>query len=73
MPSLFISYRRSDRPDTVKLIYQRLKKRLPHWEIFCAIGWHILLMKPEEFRTCAPVSPMAGFVLTHLSEDLFAV
>jgi hypothetical protein len=27
MPSLFISYRRSDSPDTVKLIYERLKKR----------------------------------------------
>src|SRR6516225_3142567 len=34
MPSLFISYRRSDSPDTVKLIYERLKKRLPRWEIF---------------------------------------
>jgi serine/threonine protein kinase len=34
MPSLFISYRRSDSPDTVKLIHERLKKRLPRWEIF---------------------------------------
>ena len=34
MPSLFISYRRGDSPDTVKLIYERLKKRLPRWEIF---------------------------------------
>lgn len=34
MPSLFISYRRSDSPDTVKLIYERLKKRLPRREVF---------------------------------------
>ena len=34
MPSLFLSYRRNDSPDTVKLIYERLKKRLPRWEIF---------------------------------------
>jgi serine/threonine protein kinase len=34
MPSLFISYRRSDSPDTVKLIHERLKQRLPRWEIF---------------------------------------
>jgi serine/threonine protein kinase len=34
MPSLFISYRRTDSPDTVKLIQERLKRRLPRWEIF---------------------------------------
>jgi serine/threonine protein kinase/tetratricopeptide (TPR) repeat protein len=34
MPSLFISYRRADSPDTVKLIHERLKRRLPRWEIF---------------------------------------
>ena len=34
MPSLFISYRRTDSPDTVKLIHERLKRRLPRWEIF---------------------------------------
>src|SRR5271170_6216760 len=34
MPSLFLSYRRSDSPDTVKLIQERLKRRLPRWEIF---------------------------------------
>src|SRR6516225_6149407 len=34
MPSLFISYRRHDSPDTVKLIHERLKRRLPRWEIF---------------------------------------
>lgn len=34
MPALFISYRRSDSPDTVKLIHERLKRRLPRWEIF---------------------------------------
>jgi serine/threonine protein kinase len=34
MPSLFISYRRTDSPDTVKLIHARLKRRLPRWEIF---------------------------------------
>ena len=34
MPALFISYRRTDSPDTVKLIHERLKRRLPRWEIF---------------------------------------
>jgi hypothetical protein len=34
MPSLFISYRRTDSPDTVKLIHERLKRRLPRWDIF---------------------------------------
>jgi hypothetical protein len=34
MPSLFISYRRTDSPDTVKLIYERLKRRLRRWEVF---------------------------------------
>jgi hypothetical protein len=34
MPSLFISYRRTDSPATVKLIHERLKRRLPRWEIF---------------------------------------
>ena len=34
MLSLFISYRRGDSPDTVKLIYERLTKRLPRWEMF---------------------------------------
>jgi serine/threonine protein kinase/formylglycine-generating enzyme required for sulfatase activity len=34
MASLFLSYRRADSPDTVKLIHERLKKRLPRWEIF---------------------------------------
>ncbi len=33
MPSLFISYRRADSPDTVKLIHERPKRRLPRWEI----------------------------------------
>jgi hypothetical protein len=32
--SLFISYRRADSPDTVKLIHERLKQRLPRWDIF---------------------------------------
>ncbi|MDP1563516.1 MAG: tetratricopeptide repeat protein [Pirellulaceae bacterium] len=32
--SLFISYRRADSPDTVKLIYERLRAELPRWEIF---------------------------------------
>lgn len=32
--AIFISYRRSDSPDTVKLIYERLKRDLPRWEIF---------------------------------------
>src|ERR1019366_8937589 len=34
MPSLFISYRRADSPATVKLIQERLTKRLPRWEVF---------------------------------------
>jgi hypothetical protein len=34
IPSLFLSYRRSDSPDTVKLIHERLKQRLPRGEIF---------------------------------------
>jgi aminoglycoside phosphotransferase (APT) family kinase protein len=34
MPSLFISYRRGDSPDTVKLLHERLKRRLPRWELF---------------------------------------
>ncbi len=34
MPALFLSYRRGDSPDTVKLIYERLKRRLPRWDIF---------------------------------------
>jgi hypothetical protein len=34
MPLLFISYRRTDSPDTVKLIHEKLKRRLPRWEVF---------------------------------------
>ena len=34
MATLFLSYRRSDCPDTVKLIYERLKSGLRNWEIF---------------------------------------
>jgi serine/threonine protein kinase len=34
MPSLFISYRRNDSPDTVKLIHERLRRRLPRWDLF---------------------------------------
>jgi len=34
MSKLFLSYRRADSPDTVKLLYERLKARLPRWEIF---------------------------------------
>ncbi len=34
MPTLFLSYRRADSPDTVKLVYERLKARLPRWDIF---------------------------------------
>lgn len=37
-----------------------------------AIGWHVLWLKPDEFRTYVPVSPTAKFVIEHLSEDLFA-
>ena len=37
-----------------------------------AIGWHLLWLKPDEFRTYVPVSPTAKFVIEHLSEDLFA-
>lgn len=38
-----------------------------------ALGWHVLWMKPDEFRTHAPVSPTATFVVEHLSDELFAV
>jgi tetratricopeptide (TPR) repeat protein len=34
MPAIFLSYRRADCPDTVKLLYERLKARLPRWKIF---------------------------------------
>ena len=34
MSRLFLSYRRSDSPDTVKILCERLKARLPRWEIF---------------------------------------
>lgn len=34
MSHLFLSYRRSDSPDTVKFLCERLKSRLPRWEIF---------------------------------------
>src|SRR5262249_22512893 len=34
MSRLFISYRRADSPDTVKLLSERLKARLRRWEIF---------------------------------------
>jgi serine/threonine protein kinase len=34
VPSVFVSYRRGDSPDTVKLIHERLKQRLPRWGIF---------------------------------------
>jgi serine/threonine protein kinase/tetratricopeptide (TPR) repeat protein len=34
MPALFISYRRADCPDTVKLLYERLTARLPQWRVF---------------------------------------
>ncbi len=32
--SLFLSYRRADSPDTVKLLYERLQARLPRWHVF---------------------------------------
>lgn len=32
--SIFISYRRADSPDTVKLIHERLHRDLPQWEVF---------------------------------------
>ena len=34
MPSVFLSYRRADSPDTVKLLSERLKARLPRWRVF---------------------------------------
>jgi hypothetical protein len=34
MATLFLSYRRADSPDTVKLIFERLKSGLRNWEIF---------------------------------------
>jgi WD40 repeat protein/serine/threonine protein kinase len=44
--SLFLSYRRSDSPDTVKLIHERLQKVLPRWEIFYD---HQSIRQGEEF------------------------
>jgi serine/threonine protein kinase len=34
MPSLFLSYRRSDSPGTVKQLYECLQSRLPRWTLF---------------------------------------
>ena len=34
MSKIFISYRRDDNPDRVKLVYEGLKKLLPKWEFF---------------------------------------
>jgi serine/threonine protein kinase/formylglycine-generating enzyme required for sulfatase activity len=34
MPVIFISYRRQDSPDTVKLIHEQLKQQLLRWEVF---------------------------------------
>ena len=34
MTALFLSYRRADSPDTVKLIHERLKQRLRGWDVF---------------------------------------
>jgi hypothetical protein len=34
MATLFLSYRRSDSPDTVKLICERLKAGLRNWDVF---------------------------------------
>lgn len=34
MPSIFISYRRSDSADAAKLIYERLIKLFPGWQVF---------------------------------------
>jgi serine/threonine protein kinase len=33
-PCLFISYRRADCPDSVKLLFERLERELPRWEVF---------------------------------------
>jgi hypothetical protein len=33
-PLVFISYRRADNPDSVKLIVERLAEKLPQWEVF---------------------------------------
>ena len=34
MNRIFLSYRRADSPDTVKLVYERLHERFRHWHIF---------------------------------------
>lgn len=34
MSRLFLSYRRADSPDTVKLLHERLRTRLRRWHIF---------------------------------------
>ena len=34
MSKIFVSYRRGDNPDGVKLVYERLRKLLPGWKVF---------------------------------------
>src|ERR1700692_583625 len=63
MGALFVSYRRGDSPDTVKLIHERLKRRLPRWEIFYD---HESIPLGEQFpeRLRAKVASAAGVLVS---------
>lgn len=69
-PHLYLSSRRDQRRK--RYTYYVFGRRVIDPAPKHAIGWHVVWLKPEEFRTCAPVSPTAKFVVEHLSEDLFA-
>ena len=46
MPSLFLSYRRADSPDTVRLLRDRIAARFRHWDVFYD---HLTLPPGEPF------------------------
>jgi hypothetical protein len=70
-PHLYLHSRRDQRRK--RYTYYVFGRRVADPAPKHALGWHILWLKPEELRSCEPVSPTAKFVVEHLSEDLFAV
>jgi hypothetical protein len=72
MPSLFISYRRSDSPDTVKRIHERLKQRLPRWnslertsgDFLHTNVQSVLILVPGNFPTFVPVQQIEQKIAT---------
>jgi hypothetical protein len=70
-PHVYLSSRRDQRRK--RYTYHVFGRRVTDPNPRHALGWLVLWMKPDEFRTHAPVSPTAKFVVEHLSEDLFAV